>query len=73
MTEPSTDFPRLNPDDPMIDMWRTPGEDLQGDRPPGENNLHRYPMALASHGIATFLQRPVAQTPADLKARTLLR
>lgn len=25
-------------------------------------------MALGSHGIATFLQRPVAQTPADLKA-----
>lgn len=68
MSEPTGDFPHLNPDDPTIDLWREPREDLQGDRPPGLVNLSRYPMTLGSHGIATFLQRPVAQTPADLKA-----
>lgn len=68
MAEPETDFPHLNPDDPTIDLWRTPREDLQGDRPPGLINLNRYPFALSSHGIATFLQRPVALTPADLQA-----
>ena len=68
MAEPKTDFPSLNPDDPTIDSWRTAREDLQGDRPPGLINLNRYPIALGSHGIATFLQRPVALTPADLKA-----
>lgn len=35
MAEPETDFPHLNPDDPTIDVWRTPKPDLQGDRPPG--------------------------------------
>ena len=63
-----TDFPEFNPDDPTKDAWRTPREDLQGDRPPGLIDLQRYPMALASHGIATFLQRPAALTPADLRA-----
>ncbi len=68
MAEPTTDFPNFNPDDPSVDVWRTPREDLQGDRPPGLIDLNRYPFGLASHGIATFLQRPVALTPADLKA-----
>ncbi len=68
MSEPTTDFPELNPDDATKDVWRTPREDLQGDRPPGLIHLHRYPMSLSSHGIATFLQRPVALTPADLQA-----
>ncbi|MGI9529936.1 MAG: agmatinase family protein [Acidimicrobiia bacterium] len=68
MAEPTTDFPSLNPDDPTVDAWRVPKEDLQGDRPPGLIDLHRYPMGLSSHGIATFLQRPVALTPADLQA-----
>ena len=36
--------------------------------PPGLIDLHRYPVALSSHGIATFLQRPVGLTPADLRA-----
>jgi len=68
LADPTTDFPSLNPEDPTFDVWRTPREDLQGDRPPGLIDLNRYPMALSSHGIATFLQRPVALTPADLKA-----
>ena len=68
MAEQPTDFPELNPDDPTKDVWRTPIPNLQGDRPPGLIHLNRYPMALSSHGIATFLQRPVAMTPADLKA-----
>ena len=68
MAEPDTDFPSFNPDDPTVDLWRTPREDLQGDRPPGLIDLNRYPFGLASHGIATFLQRPVALTPADLRA-----
>ncbi len=68
MVELSTDFPELNPDDPTVEVWRTPVEDLQGDRPPGLINVNRYPFALSSHGIATFLQRPIALTPADLRA-----
>ncbi len=68
MPEHETDFPELNPDDPTIDAWRTPIPNLQGDRPPGLVHLNRYPLALASHGIATFLHRPVALTPADLRA-----
>jgi len=68
MSEPPTDFPELNPDDPTIDSWRTPRANLQGDRPPGLIDLNRYPMALSSHGIATFLQRPVGLTPTDLRA-----
>ena len=68
MSEIPTDFPELNPDDPSIDIWRTPKEDLQGDRPPGLIDLNRYPIGMQGHGIATFLQRPVALTPADLKA-----
>ena len=68
MTELPTDFPELNPEDPTKEIWRTPVENLQGDRPPGLFNVHRYPFALASHGIATFLGRPIALTPADLRA-----
>ena len=68
MAELPTDFPELNPDDPTIDVWRTPREDLQGDRPPGLINVNRYPFALASHGIGTFLSRPIGLTPADLQA-----
>ena len=68
MSDIPTDFPELNLDDPTIDLWRTPVENLQGDRPPGLININRYPFALASHGIATFLSRPVALTPADLQA-----
>jgi agmatinase len=67
-TQDSRDFSGLNLDDPTVDSWRTPRPDLQGDRPPGLINLSRYPMALSSHGIATFLQQPVALTPADLSA-----
>lgn len=63
-----TDFPELNMDDPTRELWRTPRADLQGDRPPGLINLQRYPMGLSSAGIATFLHRPAALTPADLKA-----
>jgi agmatinase len=68
MAELPTDFPELNPEDPTATVWRTPIEDLQGDRPPGLIRVHRYPMALASHGIATFFQRPIALTPADLNS-----
>ncbi len=68
MSELPTDFPELNPDDPTIDVWRTPVEDLQGDWPPGLINVNRYPFALASHGIGTFLSRPIGLTPADLRA-----
>jgi hypothetical protein len=68
MAELETDFPHLNPDDPTKDLWRIPRDDLQGDRPPGLIDLQRYPMGLGPSGIATFLQRPVALTPADLKA-----
>lgn len=68
MTEPQTDFPDLDPDDPTSDLWRTPREDLQGDRPPGLVNVHRYPLGMSAHGIATFLHRPIALTPADLRA-----
>ncbi len=68
MAELETDFPHLNPDDPTKDMWRIPKEDLQGDRPPGLIDLQRYPLGLGPSGIATFLQRPVALTPADLRA-----
>jgi len=68
LSEPPTDFPHLNPDDPTVDLWRTPRADLQGDRPPGLIDLHRYPLGMSSHGIATFMQRPVALTPADLRA-----
>jgi agmatinase len=68
VVEPETDFPELNPDDPTSDAWRTPIANLQGDRPPGLIHLNRYPFGLASTGIATFLQRPVALTQADLRA-----
>ena len=68
MTEPTTDFSGLNPDDPTTDAWRETLPDLQAGREPGLINLARYPFALSSHGIATFLQRPVALTPADLRA-----
>ena len=68
MPDPQTDFPSLNPDDPTYDLWRTPKKNLQGDRTPGLIDLHRYPIGLSSSGIATFLQRPAALTPADLKA-----
>ena len=68
MAELETDFPELNPDDPTKDLWRTPRDDLQAGREPGLINVQRYPIALGSHGIATFLQRPIALTPADLKA-----
>lgn len=68
MTEPTTDFSELNPDDPTKDMWRTKRANLQGDRPPGLLNLNRYEFGIASHGIATFLGRPAALTPADLRA-----
>jgi agmatinase len=68
VAELPTDFPELNPDDPTAEMWRTPVEDLQGDRPPGLINVNRYPLALSSHGIATFLHRPIALTAADLRA-----
>lgn len=68
MSELETDFPELNPDDPTKDAWRIPRDDLQDGREPGLINVQRYPLALGSHGIATFLQRPIALTPADLKA-----
>jgi agmatinase len=68
VAEPAADFPELNPDDPTSDAWRTPIPNLQGDRPPGLIHLNRYPFALASTGIATFLQSPVALTQADLRA-----
>ena len=68
MSDYPTEFPELNPDDPTKDAWRTPREDLQGDRPPGLIHLNRYEAGLGASGIATFLQRPVALTPADLKA-----
>ena len=68
MSELLTDFPEHNPDDPTKDVWRIAREDLQGDRPPGLIHLNRYPFSMAPAGIATFLQRPVALTPADLRA-----
>ena len=68
MSDLTTDFPEHNPDDPTKDLWRIAREDLQGDRPPGLIHLNRYPFSLGVSGIATFLQRPVALTPADLKA-----
>jgi formimidoylglutamase len=68
MAEEDTDFPHLNPDDPSIEAWRTPIPNLQGDRPPGLIHLNRFPIGMAPHGISTFLQRPVALTPADLAA-----
>ncbi len=71
MAELETDFPELNPDDPTIDAWRTPIPNLQGDRSPGLIQLNRYPFGLSSHGIATFLHRPVALTPADLRAASV--
>lgn len=61
------EFPSINPDDPTLAALE-PLPDLQGGREPGLINLNRYPLALSSHGIATFLQRPVALTPADLRA-----
>jgi hypothetical protein len=60
VAEHETDFPELNPDDPTRDMWRTPKPNLQSGRTPGLIDLHRYPLATSSTGIATFLQRPVA-------------
>jgi agmatinase len=68
MTELQTDFPEHNPDDPTKDAWRIAREDLQGDRPPDLIHLNRFPFATGASGIATFLQRPVALTPADLRA-----
>ncbi|MGI9666039.1 MAG: hypothetical protein ACR2N2_02915, partial [Acidimicrobiia bacterium] len=68
MSEYETEFPSLNPDDPTKDMWKTKRADLQGDRPPGLIELQRYELGIASSGIATFMGRPVAMTPADLKA-----
>lgn len=64
----TTDFPEMNPEDPSIDDWHHRREDLQGDRPPGLIDLNRYPIAAGNAGIATFLQRPVALTPAGLRA-----
>ena len=68
MSDLQTDFPEHNPDDPTKDAWRIPRDDLQGDRPPGLIHLNRYPFSAGASGIATFLQRPVAITPADLQA-----
>ena len=66
--EPPMDTEDLNRDDPTFDAWRTPRLDLQGDRPPGLIDLSRYLVGHASTGIATFLGRPAALTPADLQA-----
>lgn len=68
MAESETDFPELNPVDPSRDLWRTPKPTLQDGRTPGLIDLHRYPVSTHAGGIATFLQRPVALTPADLAA-----
>ena len=54
--------------DPSSDLWRTPRADLQAGREPGLIHLNRYPLGLAPVGIATFLGRPAALTPADLRA-----
>ena len=64
----ASDSDHLNRDDPTFDVWRTPRSDLQAGREPGLIHLNRYPMSLSSHGIATFLGRPVALTAADLHA-----
>jgi hypothetical protein len=66
--EPEGNFSGLNEADPTIDAWRTPRPDLQTGRTPGLINLQRYPLAHAASGIATFLGRPAALTPADLRA-----
>lgn len=66
--QPPMDDEHLDRADGTFDLWRTPRSDLQGDRPPGLIHLNRYPLALAPSGIATFLGRPVALTPADLRA-----
>jgi len=63
-----SDFPEWNLEDPTKDAWSTKREDLQGDRPPGLIDLTRYLLGAQGHGIATFLQAPVALTPADLRA-----
>lgn len=68
MGAPEAEFGELNYEDPTLDVWKEPRPDLQEGREPGLINLNRYPLALGAHGIATFLQRPVALTPADLLA-----
>ncbi len=66
--QPEADGDDLVRDDPTFDSWRTPRPDLQDGRQPGLIHLDRYPFGRAGTGIATFLQRPVALTPADLRA-----
>ena len=66
--QPETDAEHLDRSDPTFAAWRTPRPDLQAGREPGLIHLNRYPLSLAPAGIATFLQRPAALTPADLRA-----
>jgi agmatinase len=66
--QPESDPHHLDRSDPTFEAWRTPRADLQQGREPGLIHLNRYPLSLAPAGIATFLQRPVALTPADLRA-----
>jgi agmatinase len=66
--QPGMDGEDLVKDDPTFDVWRTPRGDLQKGREPGLIDVARYTMQRAGTGIPTFLDRPIALTPADLKA-----
>jgi formimidoylglutamase len=66
--QPPSDGEDIDRSDPTFDAWRTPRADLQDGREPGLIHLNRYPLGLGASGIATFLGRPVALTPADLRA-----
>ena len=64
---PASSIP-LNPDDPTIEEWKHPRDMSADKRPPGPVNVQRFAGGFTSGGIPTFFRKPVALTPADLKA-----
>ncbi len=64
---PAASIP-LNPDDPTIEEWKHPRDMSKDNRPPGPVNVQRFEGGFTTGGLPTFFRKPVALTPADLKA-----
>ncbi|NKB88506.1 MAG: arginase [Acidobacteria bacterium] len=58
----------LDVEDPSYNLWRTLRDFSQDDREPGLINVQKYDLGMAWAGIPTFFRKPIALTPADLKA-----
>ena len=59
---------RLDPNDETRDLWKERRDLSTDDRKPGPINVQRYKLGHVSTGIPTFLHKPIALTPEDLKA-----